>query len=819
MTLSTIAAGLAVVLAFSGAAAYGSGFTALPGHVPEIVTHLSAKGLLPADTNLTLAIGLPLRNEASLSSLLQQVYDPSNPNFHKFITPDEFTAQFGPTEQQYQAVKDFAAANGLKVTGTHPNRMLLDVSGKASDIQNAFHVTLKTYQHPKENRDFYAPDTEPSVDSSLPIIRVDGLENYYIPHSNAKASPLLQSGNATPLLGSGPAGTYQGSDFRKAYVPGTRLTGAGQNVALVQFDAFYASDIAAYESLIGLTTNVPQLVVVPVDGGVSTPGGGNPEVSLDLEMVISMAPGVSNIYVYEAPNPSPWVDMLNKIANDNLAKQISSSWGGGLPDPVSEQIFKQMAVQGQTYFNAVGDSDAFNSTNNPIVFEFPSESPNITQVGGTFLTTGTSKNYSSETVWNRDVQIGPQWDGVGGSGGISTTFTIPSWQTNINMTLSQGSTNMRNVPDVALTAENVNVLFGGGSQGAYGGTSCAAPLWAGFMALVNQQAASNGQSSIGFLNPAVYGIAKGTNYGNCFHDVTTGNNEWSGSPTLFSAVSGYDLCTGLGSPNGTNLINALSPPGTSGISNVVTHISAPLPPYGSTLSALNGNNPNGTWELFVQDDTPLNVGIISNGYWLTLTTANPVGFAADIELLSAGLPSTNVLTGSNVVCLLTATNYGPSGATNIIISDELPLGATFVSGTASAGAVIRSGSTIIWTMGSLGINTGASLAVTLNFSASGSYLNSAQVTSDTSDPNPDDGSPSLTFVVGSTPPPAVSASYINSSGAFLLNVTGSVPSVIVQASTNLTSWTDIYTGAPPFVYTNYDVTNYPMRFYRALVGP
>jgi uncharacterized repeat protein (TIGR01451 family) len=367
-----------------------------------------------------------------------------------------------------------------------------------------------------------------------------------------------------------------------------------------------------------------------------------------------------------------------------------------------------------------------------------------------------------------------------------------------------------------LTGDHVWVIYGSGSSDWFGGTSCAAPLWAGFTALINQQAGINGHAPMGFINPAIYAIASTANYANCFHDITTGNNEWTGSPNLFPAVPGYDLCTGLGTPNGVNLINALA--SSVGLTTL-THISAPLPPYGANLATLNGSNPNGTWELFVQDDSPLNVGVISNGYWLTLTTANPVGFASDIELLMTGLPSTNVIAGSNVISVLTATNYGPSGATNIVISDSLPQGATLVSSSASAGMIVRSGSTVIWTFDSLAVNTGASLSLTLNFATNGSYLNNAQFTADTLDPNPDDGSPSLTFVVGTTSPPTVSASYIKSNGAFLLSVNGSVPSLIVQASTNLTSWTDIYTSAPPFVFTNYDSTNYPARFYRALVGP
>jgi hypothetical protein len=187
------------------------------------------------------------------------------------------------------------------------------------------------------------------------------------------------------------------------------------------------------------------------------------------------------------------------------------------------------------------------------------------------------------------------------------------------MTLNQGSTTNRNFPDVALTADNVYVVADGGvGYNGVGGTSCAAPLWAGFTALVNQQATNNGLAAVGFINPAIYAIAKGANYSACFHDITTGNNTWSGSPTLFYAVSGYDLCTGLGTPN-TNLISALA--GTGG--STFTHISPPPPPYGTALSALNGGNPNGTWELFVQDDVIEDSGTNYNGWILTLTTARP----------------------------------------------------------------------------------------------------------------------------------------------------------------------------------------------------
>ena len=242
------------------------------------------------------------------------------------------------------------------------------------------------------------------------------------------------------------------------------------------------------------------------------------------------------------------------MANDNLAKQLSCSWGGGVPD-----------ADGRAAFSSRWPLKASPSSTPPAIpMPFtghdppsPSDQHQHHQVGGTTLTTGSGAAYSSETVWNWGYDNGSY---VGSSGGISTYYAIPSYQQGISMSANQGSTTMRNVPDVALTADNVYVIYDNGSTETFGGTSCAAPLWAGFTALVNQQAAAAGQAPVGFLNPALYTIGKGASYTSDFHDITTGNNFWPSSPTKFSAVAGYDLCTGWGTPNGTNLINALAGP-------------------------------------------------------------------------------------------------------------------------------------------------------------------------------------------------------------------------------------------------------------------
>jgi hypothetical protein len=536
----------------------------LRGHVVRAVTELSLQpvGRLASSTNLDLVIGLPLRNQEALTNLLQQQYAPTSPQFHHWLTPEEFTAKFGPTEQDYQAVIAFAEANGLAVTGTHPNRTLVDVRGSVADIERTFRVTLLAYQHPTEDREFYAPDVEPSLDLTVPILHITGLDNYIVPRPvSIRETPQTNAADATPASGSGPSGSYMGYDFRSAYVPGVSLNGSGQVVGLVEFDGYYPNDITEYESQARLP-NVPlQNVLVGGFSGIPTANAVQvQEVSLDIEMAISMAPGLSAVVVYEAPNGnSTTIDVLNRIATDNLAKQISCSWG--IADATTkDQIYQQYAAQGQSFFKSSGDNGAYISL---WLGQQQADSPYITLVGGTTLTTtGPEGTWLSETVWNFNTGTGLGETNGASGGGISTAYAIPWWQTNVNMTFNnEGSTFYRNVPDVAMVASGIYVIYNNGSTASdIGGTSCAAPLWAGFTALVNQQATAQGQTNgIGFINPAIYAIGTGPTYAACFHDIIIGNNKTYYSPFQFSAVSGYDLCTGWGTPTGSNLVNVLLP--------------------------------------------------------------------------------------------------------------------------------------------------------------------------------------------------------------------------------------------------------------------
>ena len=632
-----------------------------PGHVPEMVKRLQPAGDLPVETPLNLAIGLPLRNGQRLETLARDVCDPASPLYHHFLTPDEFAAQFGPTAEQYQAVIAFARFNNLTVTGTHPNRMLLDVSGAASDVGRAFGVHLRTYHRPGGDGDFYAPDVEPSVQGDIPVLDISGLSNYRLPH------PLIRLANAHPNAGSAPGGAYMGGDFREAYVPGVSLNGAGQAVGLVEFDGFYASDITRYESQAGLAAVPLQTVLLDGYNGAPTSGAdsGNDEVSLDIEMVVSMAPGLSNVMVYEAGPGGIPNDILNRMTTDNQAKQLACcwTWSGG-PSATTDQIFQQMALQGQSFFCASGDSDAYSAgaIDNPSNADTPSDSPYITSVGGTTLTTsGPGGSWVSETVWN--------WGGgTGSSGGISSYYAIPTWQQGVSMSANGGSTNLRNIPDVALTGDNVYVDYGDGSSGAFGGTSCATPLWAAFIALVNQQAASYGAAPVGFVNPAIYAIGKGTNYDSLWHDITTGNNTSSTSPNEFYATSGYDLCSGWGTPNGASLINALAPlPDPLGIS----------PASGFSALGLIGGPFSVNSETFSLTDsgTAALIWSLSNtAFWLNATPAGgtlPPGAPAATVTVSLNAAANSLAAG-----VYTATIWFTNTSTGFVTSRQFILTAS-----------------------------------------------------------------------------------------------------------------------------------------------
>jgi hypothetical protein len=236
---------------------------------------------------------------------------------------------------------------------------------------------------------------------------------------------------------------------------------------------------------------------------------------------------------------------------------------------------------------------------------------------------------------------------VGSSGGISSYYPLPSWQAGINMTANGGSTVYRNIPDVALIANDVYIYYNNGSSGSVGGTSCAAPLWAALTALMNEQAATAGRSTMGFLNPALYALGQSASYDAGFHDITSGNNFWSSSPGEFSAVTGYDLCTGWGTPAGKSLIDALAGAADSlGVTPAAgfTATGAVGGPFSQTTIALeltNGGSSSLTWSTLNASDW-LTVAPASGVLAAGATTSVSVSLAGAAYTLAAGVYMTNI---------------------------------------------------------------------------------------------------------------------------------------------------------------------------------
>ncbi len=567
----------------------------LHGHMPKAIAASTAIRPMARLDRMTVAIGLPLRNQDELKALLDQIVDPHSPSFRHYLTPAQFTERFGPTEADYQALTSFIEANGLSITGTHPNRMILDVGGTVAAIESVFHVNMMYWRHSKRG-EFFAPDREPSLDTLVPVLHISGLDNFVVPRPMDLKSRALDP--AHPLYsGSGPIGLFNGTDYRNAYAPAVTLDGTGQSVGLLEFDGFYASDVANNFDCAGLPP-VPVTTVL-LDGVSGAPGPANIEVTLDIMMASYMAPGLTSVIVYQGGD---FNDALNRMVTDNLASQLSSSWSFGPIGDTTLQIFDEMAAQGQSFFQASGDSGAYTEGIMP-----PADIPNLTTVGGTELTTaGGGGPWQSETTWS------------GSGGGMSTFFPIPDYQLPVNMAAAGGSATMRNIPDVAMLSVEIFLFCNNGQGLEVGGTSASAPLWAGFMALANQQAAANETPPVGFANPALYAIGAGSSYASDLHDITTGDNAG------FNALPGYDLATGWGSPAGQSLINSLT--GSTGAQSFGLAPSAP------TLAITAGTSGTSA---------------------ITITPQN--GFTRSVNLAVSGLPSGVTASFSPATAMTTST--------------------------------------------------------------------------------------------------------------------------------------------------------------------
>ncbi|MGA7080755.1 MAG: protease pro-enzyme activation domain-containing protein [Terriglobales bacterium] len=568
----------------------------LKPNVQDAVLNGEAKlvGRLPATQTIHFDIVLALRHQPELENFLQQVYDPTSPSYRHFVTVKEFTERFGPSQEDFDAVIAFAKASGFTVVGGSRDGFDVQLTGSVANIEKAFNVSMGEYQHPTENRTFYSPDREPTVDLSVSLQHISGLDNYSLPHPLFQHRENKVHSNAT--TGSCPDQSFCGSDMRAAYYESNALTGAGQNIGLLEFAGFDITDVNTYYQGADQTRTF-NVTGISTDGTsincLASQGCDDTEQTIDITQAGGMAPGVNTIYIYVGSSDTAILSGMS--SGTPLPLNLSSSWSWGTNLGGDDPYFEKMAAQGQTFFQAAGDSGGYTHES-----PWPMNSQYTIPVGGTDLTTsGAGGPWASETVWSD------------GGGGWGSNVDIPSWQvaaaTQCSTEGGECSTTYRDVPDVAA---NSNFTFyvcadqsglTGCTKNEYGGTSFAAPMWAGYIALTNQQAAAYDDTPPGFLDPTIYPL----NLGNgdiYFHDITSDANGSNGFP----CVAGYNMCGGWGSPNGAGLITALAPTGPA--------------------FALSAN--------------PSSVSVTQGGQATSTITVTPEdGFSGSVTLSASGLPN------------------------------------------------------------------------------------------------------------------------------------------------------------------------------------
>jgi hypothetical protein len=630
----------------------------LPGHALVGIGSLPVVSPLPPSTQLTLGIALPT-NQSALQSLVAELGNPSSPQYHQYLTPAQFANSFGASQSDYDTLVSFVQSSGLTVTRQAVGRDMLEVSGTVAAIESMFFVPLNVYRR-ADGTTFHAPAYDPSVNLSVPILFVSGLDNF--------ARPIPANGGTAPV-GCGFSGAAYGpTDLRTIYMPcaTSANNGSGQTIGLFEVGSYYPDDVADYYQFISGTAS-PNVTTVQVPANESAPplpalsasctsesfaasnclatstaeaipscadaGVGSAcdqyanatnedEVALDIQMALAMAPGAT-IRLYEQDPESFQPDLiLSAMADEDVAQQISSSWqwSGGTTDPAVPGYFLRFAIQGQSVFWSSGDRGAYITGGpSPYVIDPIIDSANMTVVGGTHLTTtgaGSTTTYSSETTWNDAVLAGctvkSPCNSVSGGGfcaaysytsdGVTisrSTLTLPAFQSGLgtsppNTEVTSNPDNARMIPDVSMIADDLFIYqdsdacyttsgtatgcsaTGAATYNTYdpiescsGGTSAAAPLWAGIAALINQASVTG---NLGFANPKLYALAAASaaSYASNFHDVSDdSNNNFPSSDTVadtgaYHALQGYDLATGLGSPACTLLAaGGVCVPGTT----------------------------------------------------------------------------------------------------------------------------------------------------------------------------------------------------------------------------------------------------------------
>jgi len=511
-----------------------------------------------SDPKERILVTVLVRRRPSLKGLSSAVEEISalRPQERKHLTHEEFAATHGADPAELEKVEVFAHQHGLDVVEVSPGQRRLVLSGTVAAFSKAFRVSLKRYKLPKGS---YRGRTGPvRVPEDLaPIIEgVFGLDN----RPQAKPHMRLCGGKKGAVRPRTGGISYTPPQIGELYDFPPGINGQGQCIAIIELGGGYSSsDLTTYFQNLGIPE--PVVTAMSVDGGhnqpTGDPNGPDGEVMLDIEVAGAVAPGAKIVVYFTTNTDAGFLDAVNTAIHDTINKPsaVSISWGAAESGwtnqamQAMDQAFQDAAALGVTICCASGDNGSTDGVEDGLLHvDFPASSPYALACGGTRLE-GSGSTITNEIVWNEGVSGGAT------GGGISDVFDLPKWQANANVppSANPGGRIGRGVPDVAGDADPVTgyQVLVDGKGFTIGGTSAVAPLWAGLIALVNQKLGH----SVGYLNPGIYGLPSSSG---AFHDIITGNNDIRGNNGPYPARSGWDACSGCGSPDGVKLLSALS---------------------------------------------------------------------------------------------------------------------------------------------------------------------------------------------------------------------------------------------------------------------
>jgi uncharacterized protein (TIGR03437 family) len=677
---------------------------------------------------VTLMLTPSAGQQAALQKLLREQQTPGSPNYHQWLTPEQYGQQFGVGDADLGKITAWVQQQGLQLVSVARGRSWIAVGGTAAQMESAFQTEIHNYLVDGETH--YANASAPSVPAAFGSVvqGIRGLSDFRLKprsHPSSSKASLVKSNSSKPNYASAscdsecvaPGDFATIYDVTPLYTAG--INGAGQKIAIAGQIEVNLSDIEQFRSMFNLPANDPQTVLVP---GSRSPGsnaasGDLAESDLDLEWSGAVAQNASIVFVYS----TDVMTSLQYAIDQDLAPVVSISYGScELETPASEyNAFvawgEQANAQGMTWFAASGDdgaADCDDSQNPGLAVDLPGSVPEVTSAGGTQFAEGSGNYWSStnnanggsalsyipENTWNTSVE---DQEPSASGGGASVLFSKPSWQTGPGVPAD----NARDVPDISLDASDDHdsyIIYTSGGIQLYGGTSFSAPSFAGITALLNQKLGSGG---VGNINPKLYALAQSD--ASIFHDITTGNNlvtvacthrssGCSDTPVGYYAGAGYDQTTGLGSVDAYKLVmgwnggSVTTPTSASTnvtlVSNLRTVSTNDVVYLTATVTATDGVTPSGSVMFAISGISLGSASLAGSG---GMATGTLVLNGLQLPVGSGTITATYNGASSSVTVSVTSSGSG-SVATPAVSS--MTNGASFKQGFAPGGVLSVFGS-------------------------------------------------------------------------------------------------------------------------------